>query len=75
MNMQSVQGSSNIKSAGFEPATGKMHVEFKSGLAYEYEDVKPDEWAAFEGTFDQGESTGSHFAQNFRHRKGTKLEA
>ena len=75
MNMQKIDNSSNIVSAGYDPASQKMHVEFKSGQTYEYEEIAPDEWAKFEETFsDPDASTGAHFGKNFRGRGGRKLE-
>lgn len=59
----------NIASAGYDPATKKMHVEFSKGGVYEFPNTKADEWDGFKATFaDAAVDTGSYFRKAFRGR-------
>lgn len=61
--------SSNIKAIGYDAAKRHLHVQFKSGGHYRYEDVAPHIHADFMAA----DSKGSHFASNlagkFVHQK------
>jgi hypothetical protein len=73
MDRQTIENSSNILSAGYDPATQTMHVEFKSGAVYEYPGVDNAKWTTFQSTFDdQEQSTGGHFGRTFRHWPNAK---
>lgn len=66
--------SGNIVSAGHDPETNTMEIEFKSGAIYEYPGIAETEYKPFAATFsDKDVSTGSYFAKNFRSRKANKL--
>lgn len=52
--------SSNIEGVAYAPETKTMHVRFKNGGLYRYEDVAPHTHQAFVGA----DSVGKHFAQN-----------
>lgn len=55
--------SSQLKSVGHDPATNKMHIEFKNGSIYEYDDVSADEHQSLMGA----SSVGSHFDAHVKH--------
>jgi hypothetical protein len=57
--------SSNLKAIGYDPATQKLEVEFKSGGVFCYDNVSPQEHQDLIGA----SSIGSHFHQNIRNSK------
>jgi hypothetical protein len=63
--------SSNIRSVGFDAATGKGEIEFSNGRVYEYEgDGAADHFAKL---MDPATSSiGSYFAKNVRGDKNIK---
>lgn len=62
--------SSNLVSAGYSRQHQTMTVEFKSGAVYFYNQVTPEEFTAFEKTFDNPEqSSGSYFYKNLRSKE------
>lgn len=56
--------SSNIQSAGYDPESGILEIEFKGGAVYQYFDVPERVYDAFM----QASSAGSYF---HRHIKNT----
>lgn len=54
--------SNNIDSVGYDPQTLSLHVRFKSGLTYEFEDVPEREYDALISA----PSVGSFFYHNIR---------
>ena len=62
--------SSNVKSIGYDPKTGTMHVEFSGGTVYEYSHVPPETHAALMAS----SSIGAHFAKHVKPKhEGRKL--
>jgi hypothetical protein len=61
MDMKPVK-SSNIKAIGYDPAKGRLQVEFLHGGVYQYEGV-PQE--AYDGLL-KAKSIGSHFFKHIR---------
>ena len=55
--------STTIAAHGYDAKTKTLHVQFKSGDTYRYEDVPVD--VAYE--FMNAESAGRHFHANIRH--------
>lgn len=55
MKLDPVAGSSVIKAAGHDPATGKMRVHLHNGNTYEYGDVPLEKFAAFTGAASPGQ--------------------
>ena len=66
--------STNLSEAGYD-GVSKVQVRFKGGkdVTYEYEGITPDEWKAFEATFDADASSGQHFRANIQRKKFRKL--
>lgn len=62
MTLPSMTGvkSTNIEAVGYQPESRAMHVRFKKGGLYKYEDVAPHTHAALMSA----DSPGKHFAQN-----------
>lgn len=54
--------STSVKSAGHDPATNELHVEFHSGRIYRFKDVSAEQCAALFGA----ESFGRHFNKHVR---------
>jgi hypothetical protein len=63
--------SSNIKSAGYDPATDTLEVEFANGSIYTYSDVSPAVYEAMIGA----ESPGKYFAANIRGKYPTEKKS
>lgn len=60
MNMQAVQGSSNIRAIGYDSDKRTMDVEFQGGSRYRYHNVPPEEHSNFLNSPAEG-SHGKHF--------------
>lgn len=58
-----VEGSSQVKAIGFDPATGTLSVEYNTGGIYHSTGFTKDDWAALQ----KAPSKGSHLA---KHVKG-----
>lgn len=52
--------SSSIEAIGYDPASKTLTAKFKSGAAYHYENVSPDQHANLMAA----DSIGSHFHKN-----------
>lgn len=63
--------SSNLHSIGYDPATQKMNVKFKSGGHYEYSDVPPEAHAAFMAAPSKGKHFIGTITGKYQHRKIT----
>ncbi len=61
MDMQNVD-SSNVESVGYDRDTQELHVRFKNGSLYKYENVPPD---AHEELM-AADSVGKHLAENIK---------
>lgn len=61
--------SSQLKSVGHDPATNKMHVEFKNGSVYEYDNVSAAEHQALAGAPSVGEHFNKHVKFGFSYKK------
>jgi hypothetical protein len=61
--------SSNIVSRGHDPQTNTMHVEFKGGAVYEYDNVAPEEYAAWLSA----SSAGSYFHSNLKSKSCRRM--
>jgi hypothetical protein len=62
MQMEPVQGSSNIKAIGHDPATKVLRVEFRDGKSYNYANVGTAKHAALMAS----ESKGSHLHKHIK---------
>lgn len=60
---RTVVQSSNVKSVGFDREQWLMEVEYQSGGIYQYQDVKPDEYAALLAAESKGRHLRLHFIQ------------
>lgn len=60
--------SSSIRSVGYDPATGVLHVEFTSGSLYAYASVPPEVCRAFLAA----SSKGTYFNANVRDKYLTR---
>ena len=58
--------STNLKSAGYDPATGTLEIEFNGGAVYRYNSVPP---TIYTGLM-EASSHGSYFHQNIKGRYG-----
>lgn len=67
MDMQACD-STTIAKRGYDSTRKVLHVEFKSGDVYRYEDVPPDVAHAFMNA----QSAGRHFHANIRHQYAGK---
>jgi len=56
--------SSNLVQVGYESETNKLHVAFKSGAVYIYDDVPRDIFVGLT----EAPSAGSYFHQNVRNK-------
>lgn len=56
--------SSNIKSVGHDPETGKLHIEFHGGRVAEYDNVPAEKHAALTK---EGDSVGEYFHKHIRN--------
>ena len=63
--------SSNVRAAGYDPATKRMHVQFASGL-YEYPNVSQEKFDEFAKTFQADESSTKHLNTHFRVQHAPK---
>lgn len=62
--------SSHMRAVGYDPATRKMHIEFRNGQTYEYRGVPKE----FHQTMMGAKSIGSFFHQNVQpHFTGKAL--
>ncbi len=68
MTMQPVE-STNVKAIGYDPVSGIMRVEFKSGGSYDYPGTVPEEHAAFMAS----DSKGKYFHRHIRGREHVKV--
>ncbi len=64
MQRKAVDGSSQIKSVGHDPATHTLEVEFHNGGVYHYHGVDEEAHQAMMGA----ESIGSHFHKNIKNK-------
>lgn len=55
--------SSNVKSIGFDRASGTLEVEYLHGGVYQYADVKPDDYAALMGAKSKGRYLQEQFVK------------
>jgi len=67
MNRESIT-SSNLASAGFDPATQTIEIEFNSGAVWQYPGSQED----FDGLM-IAESAGRYFAQVIKPRGGRQV--
>ena len=58
--------SSNIISAGYDPATQTLEIEFKNGVVWQYANFPEDMWHEFLGA----PSQGKYFSAQIRPRFG-----
>ena len=61
--------SSQLKSVGHDPATNKMHIEFKNGVVYEYDGVSTADHQALVGAASVGQHFNKHVKYGFTYRK------
>jgi len=61
--------SSSIKSAGFDPKTGEMEVEFQTGRKYRYQNVPQGTYDSFVNAKSQGKFFGSEIRPLFKFEK------
>lgn len=61
--------STQLKSVGHDPATNKLHIEFKSGAVYEYDDVPVEEYAELMNAPSIGQHFSSRVKYGFVYRK------
>lgn len=69
MEMTAVENSSQIAAVGYDPAAKLLHVEFKSGGTYAYEDVPADKADAFVKSDSKGRFLSAHIKSQHAHRK------
>lgn len=55
--------SSNIETVGHDPATKTLHVKFKNGSTYEFQNVSAEKHQQLMSS----ESKGKHFMTHIRH--------
>lgn len=55
--------SSQIAEIGYDPASQKLEIKFRSGGVYVYDGVPPEEYEALLAA----DSKGSHFGKNIRN--------
>lgn len=64
----------NITTAGYDPKSKAMHIEFSKGNVYEYPGTEQKDWDAFAKTFaDKDVVTGNYFRKEFRGRKYVRV--
>lgn len=61
--------SSNLKSVGYDPATKRLHVEFKNGVTWEYDDVPPHIHSDLVHHHSPGGFFSGHIRGNYTARK------
>lgn len=61
--------SSQLKSVGHDPATNKMHVEFKNGTVYEYADVSAADHQALVSAPSVGQHFNKHVKYGFTYKR------
>lgn len=59
--MKPVENSSNLQSAGYDPDTQTLRVEFKGGKQYDYHGVPEEMHQSFWSAPKNGSSHGSYF--------------
>lgn len=64
--LQQIEGSTNVKAVGYDPATKVMTVEFHSGKTYNLTGVS----TADHESFMAAESKGGHFHRHLRGKFG-----
>lgn len=62
--------SSHIRSVGYEPTSGTLHIEFNSGHVYEYKGVDEHYYQALMDSKSNGSAFHTYIKPNF---KGVKL--
>lgn len=62
MHRNKIEGSSHIKSAGYDPVRHVMEVEFKGGEVYQYRDVPLEHYQGFMDS----DSRGDYHHQNLK---------
>lgn len=68
MKLTPLEGSSNVKAVGYDPATREMQVQFKGGAIYTHANVPAEKHTAFM----RAQSYGTHYHDNFRGKPGVK---
>jgi hypothetical protein len=66
MNRQSVS-SSNIRSAGYEPETKILEIEFRNGSIYQYLDVEAHIYQSLISAASHGQYFASTIKDNYRY--------
>lgn len=70
MKLTPIEGSSVIKAHGYDPATGRLQIQFPNGSVHEFGDVSAEKYAAFTGA----SSPGKFFNSKIRpHHQGRKV--
>lgn len=76
IQLEPVEGSSNVYATGHDPATNTMRVQFRAskdkrmpGRIYEYHGIPPKEHEELRNAA----SVGSHFAQHIKPRYAGRL--
>lgn len=64
MDLTPIKGSSVLAAQGYDPATGTLRVQLRSGKIYEYSDVSVDRYAAFTGAMSPGTYWNSRIKAN-----------
>ena len=55
--------SSNVKSVGFDRASGVLEVEYLNGNVYHYPETKPEDYAALLASKSKGRHLQQHFVK------------
>lgn len=53
--------SSNLQSGSFNSDTGEMHIVFRGGRSYVWQDISPGQWIGLKSAF----SPGNYLRENF----------
>ena len=61
--------SSTVESVGYEPEHRRLHIKFKSGQHYSYEDVSADMHANIHSAQSVGKFVHQHIKGKYTHRK------
>ena len=60
--------SSQIDAIGYDPATNKMHIRFKGGSTYSYDNVTAKQHQDLRDATSVGKHFGKHFKSNSAHK-------
>ena len=72
---ETVENSSNVKAAHYDPATERCLVHYKNGAVYPYEPVTSELYEEFRITFDGSYSAGVFINTYMRRLAGARLSA